>query len=150
MDDNIIHTLVFFLDVLLPTKFSDEKKKKAPPKKKKTRAKKPLTEETTERLSDVDNNTITTNNKYTIDELYPYHVQYKDGSIPAYEPIELDNHFLQQFKLPYNSIPSVDLMCELNLPNKLINAIARRLTEYAQGRTQLPIEIPVDEKNPDG
>ena len=67
MDDNIIHTLVFFLDVLLPTKFSDEKKKKAPPKKKKTRAKKLLTGETTERLSDVDNNTITTNNKYTID-----------------------------------------------------------------------------------
>ena len=66
-----------------------------------------------------------------------------------YELSKLDNHFLPQFKIPYNVIPFVDLMCKLSLPNKLIDTIANQSTIYAKGRTRLPIEIPVNEKKSD-
>jgi hypothetical protein len=121
-----------------------EMKKKAPPKKKKTPVKKkPSIEkqqkELKERLPpskllDADDNTVTTNNNYTSDEPYPYRVQYKNGSTPSYEPIKLNNHFLPQFKLPYDSIPLVDLMCKLSLPSQTnqcyctsINKICKKL-----------------------
>ena len=62
----------------------------------------------------------------------------------------MDKHFLPQFTLPYDVTPSVDLMCKLSLPNKLIDTIANRSTKYAKARTRLPIEIPVDENQPNG
>ena len=77
-------------------------------------------------------NTVTTNDNYTGDEPYPYHLQYKDESQPFYELIKLDNHFLPQFKIPYDVIPSVDLVCKLSLPNKLINTIANQSTKCAK------------------
>ena len=67
-----------------------------------------------------------------------------------YELIKLDDHFLPQFKIPYDVIPSVDLMCKLSLPNKLIDTIVNQSTIYAKGRTRLQIEIPVNEKKSDG
>tara|TARA_B110001450_G_scaffold245343_1_gene258288 strand:- start:134 stop:349 length:216 start_codon:yes stop_codon:yes gene_type:complete len=48
------------------------------------------------------------------------------------------------------SVPSVDLMGNLSLPNnKLIDAIANQLTKYARAQTRLTIQILVDEKNSD-
>ena len=45
------------------------------------------------------------------------------------------------------SVPSVDLMGNLSLPNnKLIDAIANQLTKYARAQTRLTIQILVDEK----
>ena len=139
-------------------KESTAKKKAAPSaKKKKTPAKpkkkKPLTEKQKKaleerlpppKLLDIDGNTVITNDNYTGDEPYPYHVQYGDGSKPLYEPIKLDDHFLPKFTLPYGSIPSVHLMCMLSLPDELIDTIAKRSTAYAKKRTHLPIMIPVD------
>ena len=113
-------------------------KKKAPAKKKTTpvkKKKKALTEKQQKELDERlpppkllnnDGDTVITNDNYTGDEPYPYHVQYKDGSTPSYEPIKLDKHFLPQFTLPYGAVPSVHLMCMLSLPNKEIDTIAKR------------------------
>ena len=115
---------------------SAKKKKKTPVKKKKQlteKQKKALAERLPPpKLLDIDGNTVITNDNYTGDKPYPYHVQYKDGSTPLYEPIKLNNHFVPQFTLPYGSVPSVHLMCMLSLPNKEIDTIAQRSTKYAK------------------
>ena len=132
------------------------KKKKTPVKPKK---KKPLTEKQKKALAERlpppkllnnNGNTVITNDNYTRDEPYPYHVQYKDESTPLYEPIKLDNHFVPKFALPYGTIPLVNLMSMLSLPNKLIDTIAQRSTMYARSRSHLPIMIPVNENKPQG
>ena len=98
-------------------------------------------------------NTVTTNNNYTSDEPYPYRVQYKNGSTPSYKPIKLDNNFFPQFKLPYDSIPLVDLMCKLSLPSQTnrcyctsINQICIKADASSSNNDSCRQEEPTEEK----
>ena len=47
---------------------------------------------------------VITNNNYTRNKPYSYHIQYSNKSKPKYEPIKLDKYFLPKFKLPYDSV----------------------------------------------
>ena len=132
------------------TKKDNTKKRKSVQKKTSTPTKKKTTKKTdqtalpTPKLHDADGDTIDTHGNYTPQRPYSYEVQYKDGSQPTYTPFVLKDHFLPKFRLPTGVIPSVAAMCDLSLPDSIIDGIVTRSNMYAMARTKLEENILVD------
>ena len=94
-------------------------KKKTTTKKKKN-DKEPLPPP---KLKDTEDNTIITHGNYCSHQPYAYQVQYYDKPQPKYVPFDLTDKFLPKFKLPHGVVPSIDAICNLSLPNSLIDGI---------------------------
>ena len=125
-------------------KTSTQTKKKTTKTKMKTTKKTDKTALPTPKLHDADGDTISTHGNYTPQRPYSYEVQYKDKSKPTYTPFVLKDHFLPKFRLPTGVIPSVAAMCNLSLPDSIIDGIVTRSNMYAMARTKLEESILVD------
>ena len=101
---------------------SNKKKKTTTKKKKKKKDKSPLL---SSKLKDAENNTVITHGNYCFYQPYAYQVQYYDKPQPEYIPSDLTVKFLPKFKLPYCVVPSIIAICNLSLPNSLIDGIVQ-------------------------
>ena len=61
-----------------------------------------------------------------------------------YTPFVLKDEFRPKFQLPHGVTPSVAAMCNLALPDSIIDGIVIRSNTYAMARTKLNETILVD------
>ena len=105
----------------------------------------------TSKLHEANGNTVVTHGNYTPQRPYSYKVQYKDNSQPTCTPFVLKDQFQPKFQLPTGVTPSVAAMCNLSLPDSIIDGIVIRSNTYAKAHTKLDETILVDcvmKKNP--
>ena len=123
-------------------------------KKKKTKTKK--TDKTalpTPKLHDANGNIIVTHGNYTPQRPYLDELQYKDDPHPTYTLFVLKDEIQPKFQLPPGVTPSVAAMCNLALPDSIVDGIVIRSNTYAMARTKLDETILVNgdmERNPRG
>ena len=75
------------------------------------------------KLRNADEETVATHGNYSPKLPYLYKVHYKDGSHPKYTPFVLEDQFQSKFQLPPGVNPTVAAMCNLSLPDSIIDGI---------------------------
>ena len=89
------------------------------------------------KLRNTDDNTIVTHGNYTPQQPYAYKVQYYNKSQLKYTPFVFKDKFLPKFRLPVCVTPSVDAVCNLSLPDPIIDGIVHLSNTYALACTKL-------------
>ena len=119
--------------------------------KNKTKKKKDTTIVPKPKQHNADEETVATYGTYSPKLPYLYKVQYKDRSYPKYTPFLLEDKFQPKFQLPPGVNPTVAAMCNLSLPDSIIDGIVLRSNNYALARTKVKQYELVDgafKKNP--
>ena len=91
----------------------------------------------TSKLHNADDNTVVTHEKYVRQLPYSYEIQYNNKSQQKYTPFVLKDQFQPKFRLPTGVTPSVTAMCNLLLPDSIIDGTVIRSSTYAKAHTQL-------------